>query len=84
MTLTTDQQRIYNWFQSEAEVLEQRANDGDGKLPQDQAWAHEYFRYPYLLLASDEYVIQRFSDVFNKAFDSPDDLCRILNKVIKE
>jgi hypothetical protein len=57
-------QRTYDWFQKRKREIEQRAKNNNGQLTRQDRWTLEYYRYPYLLLETDDAIKERFVDVF--------------------
>ena len=69
MNLTNEQERVYGWYQQQAEKLTGKAEEGDGKLSEKDYWMHRYFSYPYFLLETDEVVSQSFVDILNNVIE---------------
>ena len=59
----------YEWFQQRRRELEHEAESRNGQLRRQDRWELAYYRYPYLLLESDDAIRERFIDVFSNGFD---------------
>ena len=54
--------------QREYELTEEASRNGN-KLPRHQGWRREYYHYPYLILETDENIVERFSDLMTNIVD---------------
>lgn len=69
MSLSERAKGPYNWFkQRESELQREAANNGD-RLNRHNLWRYAYYKYPYLLLQSDDVIMERFIDVFSNCID---------------
>jgi len=59
----------YKWFKEREQELTNEANQNGGKLALHQLWRLGYYKQPYLLLQSDDAILERFSDVFMNGLD---------------
>ena len=59
----------FDWFTKRAGELESQALQNAGRLPRHELWRCAYYKRPYLLLESDETILERFSDVFMNGLD---------------
>lgn len=82
MNLTEKQDRTLKYFQKKAQMAYEK-NQISGKYMLEEKWRYEYWRKPYLLLASDEEIIERFSSIFLNLIEL-DDKGRISINNIKE
>jgi len=57
--------------------LAQEAERNGNRLPRHQVWRREYYNYPYLILETDEHIIERFSDLMSNIVDISSD-CKIV------
>lgn len=98
MGLTAHQEYKRNFFEKEKDKLSQKMKNNNGKLSADLLCKYNYYNYPYLLLETDENVIQRFSDILQNTIDISSDgklaitpmfqhngrLAQILTEIIEE
>ena len=59
----------YVWFKQREGELEQEAQKNGGRLARLNWWRYSYYKYPYLLLETDDAVEDRFVDVFSNGVD---------------
>ena len=57
--------------------MAQEAERNGNRLPRHQVWRREYYNYPYLILETDEHIIERFSDLMSNIVDISSD-CKIV------
>jgi hypothetical protein len=69
MILTGRAKNAYEWFKQREQELLKSADDNDGKLAAHDWWRVAYYRQPYLLLESNNAIIERFIDVFSNSID---------------
>lgn len=69
MTLEGRVKRTFDWFQERARQLEKEASENVGRLRRDMVWRGEYYVRPYMILESDDTILERFSDVFMNCLD---------------
>lgn len=58
----------YQYFKQRQQELADEAKRKGG-LPQDQMWRLQYYSYPYLILETDEKIVERFSDLLTNIID---------------
>jgi len=68
MALEGRVKNTFEWFSERAKELEEKAAK-DGGMRRHEAWRLEYFKYPYLLLETDETILERFADVFTNSLE---------------
>ena len=59
----------FDWFSERAIELDSQAAKNGGTLPRHDIWRVEYYKNPYLLLESDETILERFADIFTNGMD---------------
>lgn len=59
----------FDWYKQRAKELDEEMRNNDGKLSMHEAWRRQYYEYPYLLLESNETIMERFVDVFTNSLD---------------
>ena len=59
----------YDWFKKREQELHHEASQNAGKLALHDLWRLSYYKQPYLLLQSDEAILERFRDVFMNGLD---------------
>lgn len=59
----------YEWYRQRGEELREAASINGGKLPAHEWWRYAYYMHPYLLLESDDAIIERLVDVFGNSLD---------------
>lgn len=69
MVLSDKAATTYDWFKKREKELHHEANQNDGKLALHDLWRLSYYKQPYLLLQSDEVILERFRDVFMNGLD---------------
>lgn len=67
----------YQFFKQRERELAQEAKKNGDRLPSHQVWRREYYNYPYLILETDENIIERFSDLMSNIVDISTD-CKIV------
>ncbi|MEM6610171.1 MAG: hypothetical protein AAF689_16525 [Pseudomonadota bacterium] len=67
----------YQLFKQQENELVKEAKKNGGKLPGHQVWRREYYNYPYLILETDEKIVERFSDLMVNIFEISRE-CRIV------
>ena len=67
----------YQFFKQRERELAQEAKRNGNSLPRHQVWRREYYNYPYLILETDEHIIERFSDLMSNIVDISTD-CKIV------
>jgi predicted protein tyrosine phosphatase len=69
MVLSERAAYAYKWFKQRDQELTEIASQNDGKLALHELWRLAYYKQPYLLLQSDEVILERFRDVFMNGLD---------------
>ena len=69
MTIEGHAKHAFNWYRQRAAELDNEMRRNDGKLPQHELWRRQYYEYPYLLLESNEMILERFADIFTNCLD---------------
>lgn len=69
MILSERASTTYQWFKKREEELLKEASQNDGTLVRHDLWRLGYYKTPYLLLQSDEAILERFGDVFLNGID---------------
>jgi hypothetical protein len=59
----------YNWYQRRERELQNTADNNGGRLPKHEWWRQLYYREPYLLLESNDVILERFGDVLSNSVD---------------
>ena len=59
----------YQFFKQREIELVQEAKKNGNKLPRHQVWRREYYNYPYLILETDDKIVERFSDLMTNIVD---------------
>jgi hypothetical protein len=59
----------YQFYKHRERELAQEAARNGNKLPAHEAWRRDYYRYPYLILETDENIVERFSDLMVNIVD---------------
>ena len=59
----------YEWFKQRERELEKEAERNSGQLEMHMWWRYAYYKYPYLLLETDNAIKERFVDVFSNSAD---------------
>lgn len=69
MTIEGQAKHAFNWYKQRAVELDNEMHRNDGKLPLHELWRRQYYEYPYLLLESNEIILERFADIFTNCLD---------------
>lgn len=69
MHLTGRVKTTYEWFKQCERELGQEAERNNGQLERHMWWRYAYYKYPYLLLETDDAIKERFVDVFSNSLD---------------
>ena len=69
MSLRGRVKNTYEWFKHRENELRNSANANGGRLKWHDGWRYEYYKQPYLLLESDDVIIERFNDVLSNGLD---------------
>jgi hypothetical protein len=69
MCLSGRVKNAYEWFKRREGELEHQAKTNNGKLKRHDWWRCHYYKYPYLLLETDDAIGERFVDVFSNCVD---------------
>lgn len=59
----------FDWYRLRASELDNEMLENSGKLPKHELWRRQYYEYPYLLLESNEAILERFADIFTNCLD---------------
>ena len=67
----------YQYYKDIEAELRSKAKRNNDKLSRDDFWKLNYYHYPYLILETDEKIIERFADLVSNIVDiSPE--CKIV------
>jgi hypothetical protein len=67
--LSAKQKFAYDWFKERERQLIEESDKNQGKLPRHELWRLAYYKYPYLLLETDDAIRSRFVDLFANTID---------------
>lgn len=67
----------YQFFKQRERELALEAKKNGNRLPRHQVWRREYYNYPYLILETDEHIVERFCDLMSNIVDISTD-CKIV------
>lgn len=73
MELEGHVKRTYEWFKQRIHEYDTERAGSDGKLARHDWWRYAYYKSPYLILETDEAVIERFTDIFTNSLDISSD-----------
>lgn len=65
--------RACEWFKQRMHEYDTECAGNDGKLAMHDCWRYAYYKSPYLILETDEAIIERFTDIFTNSFDISSD-----------
>lgn len=69
MTIEGQAKHAFDWYRQRAAELDKEMLGNGGKLPKHELWRRQYYEYPYLLLESNETILERFADIFTNCLD---------------
>jgi hypothetical protein len=69
MSLSERVKGPYDFFKQREKELQRDADNNGGRLERHNLWRLAYYKYPYLLLQSDDAILERFVDVFSNSID---------------
>lgn len=69
MALEGNASRTYEWFKERIREYDAKKEKDGGKLPMHDWWRYSYYKSPYLILETNEAIIDRFTDVFTNSLD---------------
>lgn len=59
----------YQFYKRRERELAEVAKKNGNRLPRHETWRREYYHYPYLILETNELIIERFGDLFSNIVD---------------
>jgi len=65
--------RAYEWFKQRIHEYDTESAENEGKLAMHDCWRYAYYKSPYLILETDEAIIERFTDIFTNSLDISSD-----------
>lgn len=68
MLLEGRAKQTFDWFRKRSFELETEFKEKGG-LPNHEVWRAQYYRNPYLLLETDQTILDRFADIFTNTID---------------
>lgn len=69
MALEGRVKHTFDWFSERVRQLEEKAAENGGRLSKEEVWRGEYYVNPYMILESDDTILDRFSDIFTNCLD---------------
>ena len=65
--------RTYEWFKHRINEYDAERASNNGKLARHDWWRYAYYKSPYLILESNEAIVERFTDIFTNSLDISSD-----------
>ena len=73
LALEGNASRTYEWFKECIREYDAKREKNGGKLSMHDWWRYSYYKSPYLLLETNEAIIDRFTDIFTNSLDISSD-----------